>query len=306
MGRLGEGLSAPIRFYGRIPPAAAAAGAVILFVSLALLVVNRIMSEARYLPRFTVDPSRLHCSGKPAWLDMASDPAADVLGEIRTALTRFDTTTIFDDTFIGLLQRDICRECPWVEEVAGVERIFPAQVKIRLRLRRPAAVFFRRSRGYYIDSRGVVIDSFPASEKNRIADKELPEIRGAPLAASPRRGMAVADEALREGAAVAADVQDLGRFLGQRMIRVSTIDVSDYGRGSPEDAVLVTASGTRLNWGRSSRHAAYKGIDPSVEQKARNLERVLDARPNLSGVAEVTLAFEKPAYRLEVDALTDQ
>jgi hypothetical protein len=306
MGRLGEGLSASYRFYGRVPPAAAAAAAVILFISLALIVVNKIMSEARYLPRFTVDPSRLHCSGKPDWLDMTSDPAADVLGEIKSALTRFNATTIFDDRFIKLLQRDICRECPWVEEVAGVERVFPAQVKIRLRLRRPAAVFFRRSRGFYVDSRGVVIDTFPAAERDRIADRDLPEIRGAPLSASPRRGKPVTDAALREGAAVAADVQDLRRCLGDRMIRVRTIDVSRYGRGRPEDAVLVTEGGTRLNWGRSSRHAAYQGIDPTVEQKAQNLESVLDKRPNLSGVAEVTLAFEKPTYRLEADALTDE
>ena len=276
-----------------------------LFLSASWMIVRWIMDEARGLDEFTIDPTQVRCSARPEWLDMSSDTASDIMSRVRGTLSRFRNQSIFNDRFLQLLREDLARGCPWVEVVVAAEREFPSQLKVRLRLRRPASVFYRRSTGFYVDSRGVVIDAFPISRRENIAAAGLPVIRGADLSAPPRPGQVFQDEALREGAAVGTEILGLARLLGSRMVPIESIDVSGYGRGRPDDVVLITEGNTRLLWGRSARHAEYRGIDPSLEEKADNLGKVLAARPGLKGVAEVTLTFRKPSYSLKIDGVTD-
>ncbi len=302
--RWGEWLLSPVRVYNRIPTGVAGFLVLLLFLTASWMITRWIMDEARGLDDFTIDPTQVRCSARPEWLDMSSDTASDIMSRVRGTLSRFRNQSIFNDKFLQLLREDLGRGCPWVEVVVAAEREFPSQLKVRLRLRRPASVVYRRSTGYYVDSRGVIIDAFSISRKENIAAAGLPVIRGADLSAPPRVGRMFQDDALREGAAVGTEILDLARLLGPLMVPIKSIDVSGYGRGRPDDVILITEGNTRLLWGRSARHAAYRGIDPSLEEKANNLEKVLADRPGLKGVAEVTLTFQKPSYSLRTDGIT--
>lgn len=309
-GRVSDWFLLPVRVYGWIPESVATVLILLLFLTASWMIVRWIMDEARMLPVFTVDPATVRCSARPEWLDMSSDTAAEIMYEIESSLSRLKPETIFDDTFLHLLRKEVCKGCPWVEDITAVERDFPSQVRIRLELRRPAAVFFRRDRAYFVDDRGVVITSFVPSRASGSQGVDgglslgLAVIRGIDLTAAPRAGQVFPDRALVEGAAVAAEVSRLEHLLGDDSVRIRTIDVSGYGRGLSDDTVLITSSGARLLWGRSESHAEFRGIDPSVEKKAENLKRVLKERPGLDGVAEVKLTFDKPAYTLKVESLT--
>jgi|GEM_PF-3441966 len=273
----------------------------LVFLVLAWQVVQGMMTEAQQLDIYRVDPSRVACSARPDWLDPGSPAAERILREVRGTLARFKPTPIFNDTLIRCIERDVCRDCPWVRQIVAVKRSFPAQLKLQLRLRRPVAFFFRRSSGFFVDRWGVVIDSFPAASREAIAAGGLPVVMGADFQAAPRAGKAYSGEALLEGAAIADELGVLHDLLGDRMVRVTTIDVSGFGRGESDDAVLVTDEGVRLFWGRSGRSKSYRKVDPSVQAKAHNLELVLRERPGLAGVDVVELAFDKPSYYLKTD-----
>jgi len=275
-----------------------------LFLLIAWLMVNWILNQARTIPTYRVDPNVVRCTGRPDWLDMSSGPGRDVMADIKRTVDGLPNESIFNDAFVRLLRHRIEQGSTWVDDVVAVERVFPAQVKVRLRLRQPTAFFCRRNSGYYIDARGVVIDVFRTDAAGGGGRQDLAEIQGMNRVAAPRLGAAYPDEALKEGAAVAAEVVDMVRSLGKRAIEVAVIDVSGYGRQQPDDVVLITRTGARILWGRSSRHSEYRGIDPTPEEKTRNLEKILKLEPRLKGVAEVKLTFKKPSYTLHPDSVT--
>ncbi len=277
-----------------------------LFLLIAWLMVSWILNRARTIPTYRVDPSVVRCTGRPDWLGMSTGPGRDVMADIKRTVDGLPNESIFNDAFIRLLRHKIEQGSTWVDEVVAVERVFPAQVKIRLRLRQPAAVFYRRNNGYYVDARGVVIDVFRAGRTTGIDHVGLAQIQGMSLIAPPRLGSVYPDEALTEGAAVAAEVLQMVRNLPKGALDVTLIDVSGYGRKQSDDVVLITKRGVRILWGRSSRHGEYRGIDPTPEEKTRNLAKILKIEPGLEGVAEVTLTFQQPTYTLRADNLTDK
>lgn len=302
--RLGEWLLVPIRFYESVPPRFMGFVSLFLFLLIAWLMVTWILNQARTIPTYRVDPNVVRCTGRPDWLDMSSGPGRDVLADIKRTVDGLPNESIFNDAFVRLLRHRIEQGSTWVDDVIAVERVFPAQVRVRLRLRQPLAVFYRRNSGYYVDARGVVIDVFRVDAAEAMSRPGLAEIKGMSLIAAPQLGAVYPDEALREGAAVAAEVVEMVRILGKRAIEVTAIDVSGYGRKQPDDVVLLTGKGVRILWGRSSRHGEYRGIDPTPEEKTRNLDKILKLEPGLKGVAEVKLTFKQPSYTLRPDNVT--
>jgi len=303
--RLGEWLLVPIRFYESVPPRFMGFISLFLFLLIAWFMVNWILNQAKTIPTYRVDPNVVRCTGRPSWLDMSLGPGRDVMADIKRTVDGLPNESIFNDAFIRLLRHRIEQGSTWVDDVVAVERVFPAQVKVRLRLRQPTALFYRRNSGYYIDARGVVIDVFRADAAGGAGRQDLAQIQGMSLVAAPRLGSVYPDEALKEGAAVAHEVGGLVRRIGKDAIEVTVIDVSGYGRQQPDDVVLITRGGARILWGRSARHSEYRGIDPTPEEKTRNLEKILKLEPRLDGVAEVTLTFKQPSYTLRTDSVTD-
>ncbi len=307
----------PSRLLGLLPRSYIWFSALTLFLVLSWFVIDWMVGKAMALKTYRIDPTCVRCTERPRWLDMSSPAAGDVLAGIRKALERVGSRSIFDEELIPLTEKAILDECPWVESVVATERAYPSQLKIKVRLRKPAAFFYRRGRKYGVDSDGVVITSRPVSgsgaeaqQKKRV-NQNLPVIRGFDLTPSPRMGEVFPAGALIEGAAVADEIHLFDTVFGIEqgdggsLITIGTIDVSGYGRGQPDDVILLTDQGVRLLWGRSARHFRYDGIDPTPEEKANQLRKVCEIHPGLVGLSEVTLTFDSPSYRLKQGSISN-
>ena len=283
----------------RMPKAPAACAGVLLFLLVSWLIVNAIVGSATGMEEFDLHPRHYRCTGRPAWLDPSSEMAVDLSHSIRAVLGRMPVQSMFDEELLERMRRAIIQACPMVEDVRAADKVFPSQVRLQLVLRRPKAVFLRDNRHWYVDSRGVVLFSAPADEPRGSGLSPLPIIVGADMRTTPVAGYLYPDRALCEGALVAEEIDVLKEIKSNPPIVVTAVNVSDYGRNQPSGVVLETRSGARLLWGRSARGSRYSSNDPRPEEKARNLRKILEIRPGLAGVAQVTLSFRSPSYVLE-------
>lgn len=282
--------------FQQVPKAPAACVGVLIFLLASWLIVNAIVGSASTMDEFSVDPEYYRCTGRPSWLDPSSEMGIELSQRIREVLNRIPCQSIFDEGLLERLRMAIVRSCPMVADVRAADKVFPSQVRLELVLRRPKAVFLRNGRHWFIDCRGVVLFSHPVGDQAENRFTGLPFIVGADLTTTPLAGCVYPDRAMAEGAAVAEEIGVIRSIGKSPNIMVTAINVSGYGRNQADDAVLETRGGTRLLWGRSASGSRFSGNDPTPEQKARNLRKIIEIRPGLAGVTQVTLSFHSPSY----------
>ena len=274
----------------------------LLVVAAYFLMLDRFAAAARRDPRFVVRGEAVRCLSRPAWLAPSERLTSAVVGEIAGAVyARHPALYIFDDSLEREMRADPASFSPWIEGVESFERVYPSRFRVRLRLRRPVALFRYRRRAWFIDGKGVVVAPLSDLDQGRIA-VGVPEITRFGSARPVICGRRAANPGLVEGAAVAREIAVLRALDLPPEAQVTEIDVSRYEEGKPfrpDAVVLYTRGGVPILWGRSARHLEFRGIDPSPGKKAMNLKRVLEKRPGLRGVLEVNLTQERPYVRLE-------
>lgn len=265
-----------------------------IIVLVAGLAIEWIAQQAKDSSHFTVHPKALQCISRPSWLASSEHLTAQIVGDVQRVLDRCPPASIFDERIERLFREDPSLFGPWIRSVEVFERLFPSQYRVKLKLRRPVAIFVHEDRSYLIDGLGVVITSLDRLDRGEIR-AALPVITGFRQAGVVREGQVPLNRRLLEGAAVAREIEVFHAMDLSSRFRVVEIDVSGHGRGKAEDVILLTDRNLHILWGRSlQNNPRFKGIDPSPQKKAANLQRVLKERPGLEGVAGVNLAFDEP------------
>jgi hypothetical protein len=270
----------------------------VLFVLAGLVIIEWIARETKSSPYFTVYPQAVRCLSRPAWLASSDRLTAEVVEEIQDRLEAFPPDSIFSSDLEEALSQDPTLFSPWIASVQGFERRFPSQYQVALKLRRPVAVFQHRNRSFFIDGDGVVIAAVDYLDRGKISTT-IPFISGFGQVAGLEEGRTALNDKLVEGAVVAQEIEVFHDLDISSSIRVREIDVSNFGQGKPEDVVLITDKNVRLLWGRSSLNKKFEGIDPGPLEKANHLKEILEIRPGLRGVHEVTLTFDKIYFKLK-------
>jgi len=274
---------------------------VLLFAALVLGTVygfRRIRERALDLEEFRVRPGSLAIVKKPAWL------ATEVVSEIRRDLATAPSLSLFDPELPGAL-KDAVGSNPWVAEVRRVNRKFPDQVIVHAKLRRPVAAVATPGRAgtfALVDESGRVLKTDVADLRpwRESAKRPLFEVRGVRSSRPPRAGARLDDPALREAAALAADLEtlvasDVGREVAIVAMDVSGVDAKDVAIDA--GVALETASGVVIEWGHSSRSRVFG--EPTLDEKIAGLRKVLAAYPRLAGLRTVNLRMPDPFVALK-------
>ena len=276
----------------------------VLIVVAGLLMVEWVAGQAEGFTRFTVHPQSLRCLSRPAWLASSDRITTEIMGSIQEELSRQAPEAIFSDAVESAFKADSQAFSPWIERVETFQRIYPSRYRVQLKLRRPAAVFLSNSRSFFIDATGVVIASVDQLDQGRIK-AALPLITGFGDADPVVEGSHTRNRRLLEGAAVAREIEIFRSFESLKSVRIVEIDVSRFGNNKPDGVTLYTDGNVKILWGRSSRNARFKGIDPSPGQKAEILNKVVERNPELRGVESVPVTFRdaKPTFTRRNDEL---
>ncbi|MBU0754354.1 MAG: hypothetical protein KJ645_04395 [Planctomycetes bacterium] len=256
-----------------------------------MLLIEWITECGRSLKCFTVHSENVRCLSRPKWLAASNRITSEVVGGVQANLSRFPKGQIFDSDLEQALINHPSSFSPWIAGVESFERIYPSRYRVRLKLRRPVAIFSEDNRSFFIDESGVVITSVDHLDRGKITSS-LPLITGYGHAAPIRDGCLTRNRSLLEGAAVAKEIEALSGFDLTAELRISEIDVSQFGTGRPEGVTLFTGENVRILWGRSARNREFRGIDPSPEEKTSKLLEVLEKHPHFEGVRQVTLTFK--------------
>lgn len=202
----------------------------------------------------------------------------------------------------SLYDRDICRRVAasyvdnaWVEEVVSVRRQFPDRMVVDLAIRRPFAYVRRGGRYYLVDRRGCRLPVKPASRPER----GHPTIRGirtpAPGTGELWKGRPLIDS-LRLTETLGSVLQ--GRGAG---LRLSSVQVTEQ-KGSFDNLpqlVARTESGMVVDWGSYSDSKTY--LYPSVEEKCREVEKVLDGVVDPAAIESIMVRYKGHSVRIRAN-----
>ena len=211
-----------------------------------------------------------------------------VLREVRGA-------SLFDPNLVPYVGAQI-RGLPWVDELVGVEKVYPDRLRPIIRVRRPVAALVRqKGEAVLVDGEGAALPFgyYPASLSG-----EVPVLRGV----RPGEGSA---EEVREGVDIVLELIGAG-LTG--VCQVREVDLSNVGgRENPRESEIVirTARGVTIEWGRSRR--SPRALDePSPEVKMDGLKEALRCYPDFDGIARVRLQNWKPTVEpLGFETLSD-
>lgn len=200
-----------------------------------------------------------------------------VLREVRGA-------SLFDPNLVPYVGSQV-RGLPWVDELVGVEKVYPDRLRPIIRVRRPVAAL-KRSQGEAVlvdgDGAALPFGYYPAS-----IGGEVPVLTGV------RPGDASAEE-VREGVDIVIELVEAG-LTG--VCEVKEVDLSNIGgRKDPRESEIIirTARGVTIEWGRSRR--SPRALDePTPAVKMESLKEAMRCYPGLAGIARVRLQFWKPA-----------
>jgi hypothetical protein len=248
-------------------------------------------------PRFKVYPEMSRCLSRPVWLASSERMTSRIVGEIQEALAQCPSDTIFSEDLEEIIAARAVSSS-WVESIQTLERVFPSQYRIELKLRQPTAVFRPRDRSYFIDGNGVVLAAVDQLDFGEVSTV-LPLITGYDRSTRLVKGRKALDPKLEEGAWVSREIGVFDELGISSQVKVDRIDVTNFGQGKPDDVVLLTDTGVRIFWGRSSMDPRFQTIDPSPREKAEKLKKVLKERPYLAGVETVKLTFDKTFITLK-------
>lgn len=223
------------------------------------------------MPRYRVYPARIRAKA-PEWC--ASDLAA--------VQFKRDSYSIFDPA----LTREVAEtyaQCPWVANVARIEKRFPNELRVELELRRPAAFVRLPGAHHAIDVRAIHLPLDYLRWDH--ASLPLPLVFGV-KSAPPPPGTRWADRRVTAAASVLTTLACDPMVLRH----IYVIDVANLeGDVDPlrSEILLFTRQRVRINWGRPPDTRKFG--EPAAHEKLARLRRLL-AQP-LGGWASIDLRF---------------
>lgn len=279
----GRGCRAAASFASRplVVKGALSAGILAAFAAGLAAAENRL----REIPGFRVEPACLKIREMPPWL--SPDWAASVPDPLVSG-----PANLFDEDLASRV-RSAYEASPWIESVCSVRKEFPDRLRVRLRVRTPLAAVPCDGKLLLVDGHGVRLPKAYSSVPDfgfrlRVVEgiASPPPATGAPWASPP----------LRAGLAVAATLLGSGR---KRLDRIARIDVSRVGRsgtpGRTEILLYAAEGGGPIEWGCANPDQRF-GLEIPVERKLENLERLLEACPDMRKVRYALVQFDETVY----------
>jgi len=241
--------------------------------------------QVRTARPYQISASSLRLVDGPSWM------TPGILAELDVALLDPEFPQRFSLLDAGVARRIAAayERCVWVEKVKRIEkhdpRVDPGRppLEIVLTFRRPL-VFVRTGRGYcLLDAYGVRLPGvYP---EPRLGAERLLVVQGVSTR-PPEVGQAWSGAALGAGLRVAEAVEPR-----RERFQLAAVDVSNYGgRRDPHEAeiVLVTASGTRIKWGKAPGPEADRLREKSPAEKLAYLAFVYE---QMGGQVDGVLAY---------------
>jgi hypothetical protein len=240
-----------------------AAGLTAAAVGLCAAIWRNIREDVYALPEYQVPVAELHVTPAPAWLH----PRANIRNEVVRDASLAGNMSLLNERLTVDVARAFALH-PWVDEVVGVKKSFPARLDVELKYRRPMCLVALPDETYVVDARGVLLprDDIPAAEM-----ATLPRLTGVDAPTS-LVGAAWGDVRVTDGAAIAEALREDWPTLGLREIvpdkPVSTV------RGSRYRYFLTTTQGRLIEWGYSPAAEISDEADLSTKlSRLRNAQR---------------------------------
>ncbi|MBN1395901.1 MAG: hypothetical protein JW959_12840 [Pirellulales bacterium] len=220
-------------------------------------------------PDYWLDPQRVEITPQPEWVH--SDVRAEALG---------DPTL---DGRLSLMEDDLCariegafKRHPWVAEVARVEKLYPASVRVELKYRRPVCMVKVADELLPVDADGFLLPERDFSPGEKADYPCLEGVDRGPIAPPGNRWP---DAKVVGGAEIAAALGHAWKAMGLHRIIPLEADptverMPNQSRRSAEPFfALLTRGGTRILWGYAPRAGAADELP--VEEKVARLKRYL-------------------------------
>ncbi|MFO0984094.1 MAG: hypothetical protein U1E76_20635 [Planctomycetota bacterium] len=233
-----------------------------------------------------VDCSTTQFTQLPDWLPRSAQ------AEIVAGIARLGALNLQGDLSSDELRDSLLHGSPWFREVTRAQKRYPRKLQVRLGVRRPLALLEAGAGLLPLDREGVVLPASAAAIPGADA-RPLPHIRGTREPAVILPGTPILLAEVREGLAVAEEIQGL-----PPLVTIEAIDVANVPRagtaavaGRPE-VVLETREGVPLWWGRSRLSPNFGALEIPVEMKVRHLRTILEQYPHLDGLDAAVLYWE--------------
>jgi hypothetical protein len=233
-------------------------------------------------PRYRVSKASLAATAPPAGL---TRDAIDDLAHLPFPGRSF---SLYDPACVRKVAHAYER-LPWVRKVRGIALEFPARLRFDLVVRRPVAGIVHAGVTRLLDTDGMVLPErcYAPSEPRAL---RLPVIVGADIGRREvREGELLEHVPVRHGLAVAMALraERFDDLWGDPVhVDVSNVD----GRVDPRSSeIVVTAGGTRIEWGRSP---VSERLSIPVAEKIDRLRTLLDREPKLARLSLVRLQFD--------------
>jgi hypothetical protein len=250
--------------------------------------------------RLTLTLTRL-----PPWLDpVAGQQLARVVRQAQTSIDQ--PASLLDATRTARLAK-LLEQQAWIAAVEKVRGEWPADLHLRLRVRRPIAVVSWGGEDWLLDASGVALPRglfrhrIPGEETSALLVSHatalvLPRLTGLPragLGPGLGQGSDARDRALVHGLAVIGDLvqRDMVERLG-----VAAVDLSNVaGQRShlESEVVLISHQGTRIDWGRSS---ASGRLQRPPASKLDHLDAVLSRSTSLNFLQSLSLRWDDQVF----------
>lgn len=269
---------------------------VVVLAVTASVLLSKVRSYATGLEGYIVHPEvfRLE-SDSPPWFTRAD------VEQLRTTLGEVGPFSVFREGVRGRLGAAL-EGNPWIRDVTSVRRDLPNAVEVRLHIRKPIAWVEYNASYHLVDRHCVRLPGrYPSPYTFPFP---MPIIRGdvGQFSEYPEEGKLWADDAVQQGVAVALELYDLYNSDMFDVVRIDEIDVANVrGRIDERDSQIVLAArgGVRIDWGRSLLSTEFGEVDTA--HKLANLRQVLSEYPRLIGLREVSLQWDDPTVKIELN-----
>ncbi len=241
---------------------------------------------------FAVDGAKLEPLQLPAWVPSLWSEEAN------RAFREGKTRSIFDPTLLQEV-RERLTKLPFVEKVDEISREFPRSLHARITVRRPVALLKVGSKLFPLDRYGVFLPAkFQEVQAGFPFAIPVLLISGVSPPTGDEIGKRSRDPRLLEALSAACDLDAIYDYWPE--FSLVSIDCENLGgkKSSLEsEIVLYLENNLKILWGRASWKRPYGEL--SVESKIQNLEKVRSQFPDLKGIRELDLRFDRPSIILE-------
>lgn len=216
-----------------------AGGMTVAAAALCTAIWRNVRDDVYALPEYQVPATELHITAAPAWLSPQADIRADVIRDASLD----GAMSVLNDRLAVDIARDFALN-PWIEEVVGVKKSFPARLDVEVRYRRPVCVVERPGESYVIDAHGVLL---PREDVVAEEIAALPKLSGVDAPTS-LAGAVWSDSRVVEAAAIATVLRQDWQSLGLKTI-VPDDTPESTARGVRHKFLVLTQQNRSIQWG---------------------------------------------------------